>query len=252
MLKKKLAHIYARTRITVKEEGGKGRKIPSKTFAQTTWEKNFAKYGRSFLGKITDERRQLIAKHTDNTVARERAALQLANERLARGHKDSIYFAHQPWYAPSINEMVEYNLRIGVLWPMVKGSSKMSWCQGKVIRRSQNEGPRSVEVEWDAVEDMPSSEVLTISSIELLESDWRSTRKWGWRLDMELELLENFYDKDDKEIMMQDNDCDGDEAALDSDISDSEGEDDGNYDASDSEREYLMGLDSDEEEDWSQ
>ena len=67
--------------------------------------------------------------------------------------------------------MVEYNLRIDVLWTIQKGSDKMSWCQGKVIRRSQNEGPRSVDVEWDAVEDMSSSEVPTISSIELLESD---------------------------------------------------------------------------------
>ena len=68
---------------------------------------------------------------------------------------------------------------------------------------------------------------------------------------MELELVENLYEKDDKEIMIQDNDCDGNEAALDSDTSHSVGEDDGNDDASDSEREYLMGLDSDEEEDWS-
>ena len=76
----------------VKEEGGPGRKVPStsKAVAQTTWEKNFAKYGSSFPGTITDERRQLIAKHKNNSGVRERAVLELAKEREARGHKDSI------------------------------------------------------------------------------------------------------------------------------------------------------------------
>ena len=183
----------------------------------------------------------------------ERAALQLTKEGEARDHKDGVYWAHQPWNAASIKELVDYNLMVDILWPMEKGSGKMSWCQGKVLRRAENGKSREFVVEWDAVEDMEKSEVPTEGIIKLLEGDWRSTKRWGWRLDNGFELLESFYDINDNELMGKDNNCDGEEAALDSDSDhndNGEGENDENNGASNNETEYMMGLDSNDDEEW--
>ena len=72
-------------------------------------------------------------------------------------------------------------------------------------------------------------------------------------MDNGFELLESFYNINDNELMGKDNNCDGEEAALDSDSDhndNGEGENDENNGASNNETEYMMGLDSNDDEEW--
>ena len=72
-------------------------------------------------------------------------------------------------------------------------------------------------------------------------------------MDNEFELLEIFYDTNDNELMVPDNNCNGEEAALDSDSDHNdnvEGNNDENNGASNNETEYMMGLDSNDDEVW--
>ena len=175
--------------------------IPTEAQAISTYHKNMKKYGGSYLGTITDTRRQILERHKDNDEVRRRWAKDVAKERAARKHPDGYYMAHQPWDAPTIAALVENEMRIDVLWPMRKG--KMEWCQGQVIKRCQG---RRVMVRWDALPDMPDFDKVTESEVPLLEEDYRQNKKWGWRLDMGVELFESYYNKDDGDVDRSDDD----------------------------------------------
>lgn len=157
------------------------------------------------LGTITDDRRQLDAKHFKNKECLRKAALKLAGERRERGDKNSMYAFLQAFDAPTNNQLI--GKRIDVLWPMRNEETRKTekqWCQGKVLSKVKG-NKREFVVAWDAMPDIEGFQEESESNVTLEESKYRRVDvQYAWRMDIDVELFENFYDDDDEDVIMND------------------------------------------------
>ena len=59
-------------------------------------------------------------------------------------------------------------------------------------------------VEWDAIPDIPEFELPSESAVELDEEKYRRFVHWSWRMDLDVELFENYYYEDDEDVIRDD------------------------------------------------
>ena len=150
------------------------------------------------LGTLTDERRMLDANHFKSGQDMKDAAMKLACERKARDDHTSIYATYQQWDVPKPRELV--GRRIDIFWPIKDaGASRFSggsWFQGKVTAVVNG---YTVKVLWDPMPDVTGYEEGSKESedITLAPDLWRRHIRYGWRYDLDVELVNNYYDKDD-------------------------------------------------------
>mmetsp|Transcript_32268 Transcript_32268/g.67833 ORF Transcript_32268/g.67833 Transcript_32268/m.67833 type:complete len:89 (+) Transcript_32268:1194-1460(+) len=57
--------------------------------------------------------------------------------------------------------------------------------------------PPTVKVMWDAMLDVEGFDEYPEGECELDPNKWRKRSSWGWRKDIDVELIENYYDEDD-------------------------------------------------------
>lgn len=148
------------------------------------------------LGTLTDERRQLERKEFKTSEQLRLAAGRLHLERKERKRGDSLYALYQPYQMPSYRELE--GKRIDMLW---KIDGQLEWCQGKVernLKRKKND-PFRLEIIWDAMPDVDGYEVEQTDVVEMNEAKWRKTTEFGWRLDLDVELFQNYYNVADEE-----------------------------------------------------
>ncbi|KAL7548427.1 hypothetical protein ACHAWF_011717 [Thalassiosira exigua] len=153
------------------------------------------------LGTITEQRRQLEAKHRKSKEKMQAFAQKMARERKERGDKDSVYARNQQWAVPKTAELV--GKRIDIKWPMKdddRNQPKTEWCQGLV--RSKVLGKKwAFMVLWDAMPDVEGyKEQKDEEEDEELDLDpekWRKDVRFGWRYDLDVEFVDNFYNDDE-------------------------------------------------------
>ena len=181
------------------------------------------------LGTMTNESRQLEAKHFKNIEAFCSAANKLSKERNERNNPDSMYAGRQQFDPPSLRSIK--GKRIDILWPMEGRSNKALWFQGKVTEVRPRS--REVTVLWDANPDIPDFELPVECPVTLDEEKYRRYVHYGWRMDLDVELFDNFYEEDDKDVV-----CNDDERSI------------GEKDGAEIEVEESMGngIDNDSEE----
>lgn len=154
------------------------------------------------LGTITDERRQLDKEFFKSDREMRFATARLANERRARREEDSMYHYFQPLLPPKLKSLE--GTRIDVLWQMKDKSTGKNdgkeWCQGKVLR-VLNARQHLVEIEWDPMPDVEGWEKKVKDEVELDPAKWNMKGAQSWRLDLDVELYENFY-QDSEDITL--------------------------------------------------
>ena len=104
--------------------------------------------------------------------------------------------------APLLEELVVNKMRVHIKWNMKddeKTKQKSQWCQGKVVRKGW--GKDCYIIQWDAMSDCVGCEEETESEAYLDPSKWRTKFVNGWRLDLDVELFENYYDTDDDSVI---------------------------------------------------
>ena len=81
-------------------------------------------------------------------------------------------------------------------------SNKALWFQGKVTEVC----PCSWEatVLWDANPDIPDFELPVECPVTLDEEKYRRYVHYGWRMDLDVELFEKIYEKDDEDVVRDD------------------------------------------------
>ena len=151
------------------------------------------------LGTMTDERRQLDEKHKGKVESLRKVVRMMEKERHERGDENSIYDAFQPFDMPILTSLV--GERIDICWPLDKGEGAdkttcNEWCQGEVIEIVKMKPP-TVRVMWDAMLDVEGFEACSEGECELDPEKWCKRSSWGWRKDIDVELIENYYDEDD-------------------------------------------------------
>ncbi len=151
------------------------------------------------LGTMTDERQMLDANHfkTGQDMKDVAVAMKLARERKARDDDTSIYATYQQWDIPQPNELV--GRKIDIFWPIKEtGTSWFSggcWFQGKVTAVVNG---FSVKVLWDPMPDGTGYEEGSEESEDIILAPdlWRRSIWYGWRYDLNVELVNNYYNKD--------------------------------------------------------
>jgi hypothetical protein len=159
------------------------------------------------LGTLTNEVRQLDIKYFDSEERIREVAKKLRLEREARGEESGMYAYLQPQEMPTLDELV--GERIDVCWPYVVGNStkrseqeyEYRWCQGKVIEKV-SEAPPTVRVLWDAMPDL--EEESSTSNQVLQPNKWKKKSEFGWRMDIDVELFENYHDMVDDNVDAED------------------------------------------------
>jgi len=151
------------------------------------------------LGTMTDEQRQLDEKHKGKVESLRKVVRMMKKERHERGDENSIYDAFQPFDMPILTSLV--GERIDICWPLDKGEGAdkttcNEWCQGEVIEIVKMKPP-TVRVMWDAMLDVEGFEACSEGECELDPRKWCKRSSWGWRKDIDVELIENYYDEDD-------------------------------------------------------
>lgn len=158
--------------------------------------------GNLILGTITNERRQLDKEIFKTDRQMRFAAARLANERRARREEDSMYHYFQPLLPPKLKSLE--GTRIDVLWQMKDDETGKNdgkeWCQGKVLK-VLNARQHLVSIEWDPMPDIEGWEKKVKDEIELDPWKWNRKGANSWRLDLDVELYENYY-QDDEEITL--------------------------------------------------
>jgi hypothetical protein len=136
-----------------------------------------------------------------------------------------------------------------VCWSYVVGDNRRKseqeyeyrWCQEKVIEKVSEVSP-TVKVLWDAMPDL--EEDINTSNQVLQPNKGKKKSKFGWRMDIDVELFENYHDavdsnddaEEDMNVNFNDDDAndddmnsdsdDGEESVLDYGTDSSEGESD--------------------------
>ena len=190
------------------------------------------------IGTITDGMRVLNENCMHDEETRRDVVLRLSRERKARGEAYSYYETYQPAFRPTLEELVEGTKRIDVLWAIDDEdedgnvvSTDYQWCQGKVVGLVSKE-EHEVLVMWDGMPDIKGWEKgsETPDAVELHPNKWRSRKEMGWRLDVDVELFDNYYRDTDilvDQDALEEDDKDCDECKNDGE-EDGEDNDDGN------------------------
>ena len=76
-------------------------------------------------------------------------------------------------------------------------NNELEWCQGKVTKCIRDD-PSLVLVEWDAIPDVDGYETKVEADEELVPNKWRKQSNTGWRIDLDVELFENYHGHIDK------------------------------------------------------
>jgi hypothetical protein len=184
------------------------------------------------LGTLTDEVRQLDMRYFESEERIREVAKKLRLEREARGEESGMYAYLQPPEMPTLDELM--GERIDVCWPYIVGDNKKKseqeyeyrGCQGKVIEKVIKVPP-TVKVLWDAMPDL--EEDSSTSNQVLPPNEWKKKHKFGWRMDIDVELFENYHDtvdnnddaEDSMNVNLNENEDNGDED-CDSDSDDGE------------------------------
>ena len=149
-----------------------------------------------FLGTMTDERQMLDANHFKTGQDMKELAMELARERNVRDDNTSIYAAYQQCDVPEPSELV--GRKIDIFWPIrERGITRLSggcWFQGKVTAIVNG---YSVKKLWDPMPDVIRYKEGSEESedITLAPDLWRRSIRYGWRYDLDVELV-NYYDND--------------------------------------------------------
>ena len=200
----KLQHISelaAMLRKMIKEE--KNRDIPAEAY----WEGHKPLKNR-ILGTMNDERQQLDAKCLEKMHGLRKAVKMLEFKRKARADLNSMYDDFQPFEVPTLDELVEGEMRIDNSWPVEnykdnEKAIKLEWCQGKFIGIVTRDPP-TVLVVWDAMPDVDDFELE--ESLLLDPTKWRKRGKYGWGKDIDLEWYDNYYDENDSAVESENDD----------------------------------------------
>ena len=123
----------------------------------------------------------------------------LALERKARADPNNMYDVFKPFEVPTLDELVEGEMRIDNSWPVEnykdnEKAIKLEWCQGKFIGIVTRDLP-TVLVVWDAMLDVDNFELEERFLLD--PTKCRKKGKCGWRKDIDTELYDNYYDEDD-------------------------------------------------------
>jgi hypothetical protein len=162
-------------------------------------------------------------------------AKKLRFKREARGEESGMYAYLQSPEMPTLDELV--GDRIGVYWPYAIGDSNKKgqeeyeyrWCQGKVIEKV-SEVPPMVKELWDA---MPDLEEDSSTSNQVLQTNkWKKKSNFGWLMDIDVELFENYHDvvhsnddaKEDMNVNFNYDDYDAKDDDMNSDSDSDDGE----------------------------
>ena len=76
-------------------------------------------------------------------------------------------------------------------------NNELEWCQGKVTKCIRDDPPLVI-VEWDAMPDVDGYETKVEAEEELVPNKWRKQSNTGWRIDLDVELFENYHGHIDK------------------------------------------------------
>ena len=71
-------------------------------------------------------------------------------------------------------------------------------------------------VAWDAIPDVEGFEMKSESPCELAVDKWRMNSRYSWRMDLDVELFDNYYSRDEIENDVVE--------PLDGDVNDNDGE----------------------------
>ena len=197
------------------------------------------------LGTFTDERRTLDAEILEDESKLMDAAKKLSRERTSREGKDSVYWFYQPPEMPTVKNMIEEQRRIDIFWPMKNddGTTEKQWCQGVVKSASADGEENCVTVIWDAMPDAEGWEEVMEDEVELNPSKWKTNYIMGWRMDVDIELLDNYYDSN--HLLMDSDVFDEDILILDEEEDD---DDEGVFSSDDEESDIMGQLDDSENE----
>ncbi len=160
------------------------------------------------LGTLTDEVWQLDMEYFQSEERIREVVKKIHLERGARGEESGMYAYLQPPEMPTLDELM--GKRIDVCWPYVVGDNKKKneqeyeywWCQGKVIEKV-SDVPPTVKVLWDAMPDL--DEDSSTSNQVLQPNKWKKKSKFGWQMDIDVEMFENYHDTVDNNDDAQDN-----------------------------------------------
>jgi hypothetical protein len=146
------------------------------------------------LGTITDERHMLDANHFKTGQDMKDVATKLARERKARDDDMSIHATYQQWDIPKPNELV--GRRIDIFWPIKETTCTSRflggcWFQGKVTVVVSG---YSIKVLCDPLPDVTEYKEGSKESkdITLAPDLWLRSILYGWRYDLNVELVNNY------------------------------------------------------------
>jgi hypothetical protein len=142
-------------------------------------------------------------------------ANELRKQREARG-EGSIFSVMQPLYCPELYELI--NKRIDVLYSFVLGSGEkvLRWCQGKVIKVLPEKAKPTVVVLWDPMPDVNGKEDLSDETQQVLaHRKWNRDVEGAWRMDINVEIVENTEEHDEVMDLNNDGEGNGSESEID-------------------------------------
>ena len=116
-------------------------------------------------------------------------------QRESKGQGD-MYSQLQPFSRPELSDLVGRRIDVLSAFELDDGSSTLRWCQGEVLSVVEGSRDPAVEVEWDAMPDVAGFEDSQVSNQRLLPSLWNKDKDGGWRMDVEIDLIEDEVDSD--------------------------------------------------------
>ena len=66
-----------------------------------------------------------------------------------------------------------------------------------VVVAKVKKNPPTVNILWNAMPDIEGFEESVESEVELLEDKWRRKVRYAWRMDLDVELDEDYFDEED-------------------------------------------------------
>ena len=139
----------------------------------------------------------------------------MRKQREARG-EGSIFSVMQPLYCPELDELI--NKRIDVPYSFVLGSGEkvLRWCQGKVIKVLPENAKPTVVVLWDPMPDVKGKEDLSDKTQQVLAPrKWNKDVEGAWRMDINLEIVENTEEHEEVMDLNDDGEGNGSESEID-------------------------------------
>jgi hypothetical protein len=166
------------------------------------------------LGIAISDVASLDQKYASNVSELKKAATRTRREREIQG-TGSMYSQLQPFSRPEVSELV--GKRIDVLFSVDidPWTKSLRWCQGEVIGVVDGSSKPTVTVEWDPTPDIAESENGIISDQVLLPTKWNKDNNVGaWRMDVDVEVLNEEEEDDDDELGDIEYDSDGEAIAF--------------------------------------